>query len=192
MTSLRSDNRRLGWQLALAALAMGGIAYLLVPLYQGFCQLTGLNGTTSHIDYSAALSHQPNTERWVTVEFVTDTAGNLPWEFRPIVGSLRVHPGELVTTRFRARNLGNVAMLGQAVPSVTPSKAAAYFYSVDGLCDSGQALAPGESKDLALQFVVDRELPPGIATLTLSVAFFEALSSPLDGADAPRPTRRRT
>ena len=174
---------------------MGGVGYLLVPLYQSFCLMTGVNGTTSHIDYSAALRYAPDPARWVTVEFVTDTAGNLPWEFRPEVRSVRVHPGELVTTRFRARNLGSAAMTGQAVPSVTPSKAAAYFYNIDGLCESGQALDAGESKELPLHFVVDHELPPGITTLTLSVAFFEALGSPLDpppDEPAPRLANRGT
>lgn len=174
MTALGLANRRLGWKLAAAAVAMIGFGYLLVPLYQSYCRMTGVNGTTGSIDYGAALRHKPDTSRWVTVQFVTATAGSLPWEFTSEVATLRVHPGELVTTNFHARNLGNVAMIGQAVPSVTPGPAAPYFYSVDGLCTSGQALAPGEGKQLPLQFIVDPELPREIATVTLSVAFFDA------------------
>lgn len=167
-------NRRLAWKLALAALTMSSVGLAAVPLYQNVCRTTGLSGATPHIDYSAALAHKTDTARWVTVEFVANTAADLPWEFRPEVVSLRVHPGELVTTRFRARNLGRAAMVGQAVPSVTPGQAAPYFYNVDGICETRQPLAPGEAKELPLQFVVDPRLPPSVGTLTLSLAFFEA------------------
>lgn len=174
MNALPIRNRRLAWKLALAALLMSGFGYATVPLYERACRAIGLNGTTSHIDYSEALAYKPDTSRLVTVEFVTNTQGDLPWEFEPLVPNLRVYPGELVTARFRARNVGGAAMTAQAVPSVAPSLAARHFYNVGGLCDSGQALAPGEAKDLPLTFVVDPALPPGIGTLTLSLAFFEA------------------
>ena len=184
MTSTFKGNRRLAWKLTIAAVAMSGLGYLMVPLYQSVCRMTGLNGSTGHIDYSAALRHVPDKSRLVTVEFVTNTAADMPWEFQPLVSSLRVHPGEIVTTRFSARNFGTQAMVGQAVPSVTPGQAAAYFYSVDGLCTSSQPLAPGEGKLLPLQFVVAPDLPPRIGTLILSVAFF-AMPGLADRDQAP-------
>jgi len=173
MNFSRLDNRQLAWLLALSATVMIGFGYLLVPLYQGYCRMTGLNGATAHLGYGEAVLQQANAGRSVTVEFVTDTAASLPWEFRPEVFSRTVHPGEVVVARFRARNLGNVAMTGQAVPNVTPGQAAPYFYTIDGLCTSALVLAPGEGRDLPLVFLVAPELPEEIGTLTLSVAFFE-------------------
>jgi len=174
MNTPQRANRLLAWQLAAGALAMSGLGLAAVPLYRSVCLGTGLSGATAHIDYSAALAHQADGARWVTVEFVTNTVGALPWEFRPTVERIQVHPGELVTTHFRARNRGQDAMLGQAVPSVTPGLAAPYFYSVGGICETKQPLAAGEAKDMPMQFVVDARLPPTVGTLTLSVAFFAA------------------
>ncbi|MDD5248347.1 MAG: cytochrome c oxidase assembly protein [Rhodocyclaceae bacterium] len=169
-----ANNRRLAWKLAFFAMAMIGFGYLLVPLYQVYCTRTGFNGTTGRIDYGDAVKRKVDTARWVTVEFVANVSGNLPWEFHPEVVRLKVHPGDLVLTRFHARNLGNAAIVGQAIPNVTPGEAAPYFHKIECFCFSQQPLAPGEGKDLPLQFQVDPQLPTTIGTLTLSYTFFEA------------------
>lgn len=174
MTTLSAHNRRLAWTLALLAMAMVGFGYLLIPLYRVFCAQTGFQGTTGRVDYGAAIQRKIDTTRWVSVEFVANTSANLPWEFRPEVVRLRVHPGDLVLTRFHAKNLGNVAVVGQAIPGVTPSQAAPYFHKIECFCFSQQPLAPGESKDLPVQFQIDPQLPAAISTLTLSYTFFAA------------------
>ena len=174
MTSQQTTNRRLGWKLAVISMAMFGFGYLLVPLYQVYCQYTGLNGTTNRIDYGVAVAHKVDAARWVTVEFVANTNGSLPWEFQPELPRVRVHPGDLVLAKFQARNIGNIAIVGQAIPSVTPSQAAPYFHKIECFCFSRQPLEPGEGKVLPLQFQVDNDLPAGIDTLTLSYTFFEA------------------
>ena len=187
-----ATNRRLGWKLAAAALAMCGFGYLLVPLYQVYCKTTGFNGTTSRIDYADALASKPDASRLVTIEFVANTQGNLPWEFRPEVAHMQVHPGEIVLTKFHARNLGNNAIVGQAIPSVTPGQGAPYFHKVECFCFSRQPLAPVEGKELPVQFVVDPELPRQIGTLTLSYTFFDVPDASGDaGARTPAVAARR-
>ena len=170
----QAANRRLGWKLAIAAMLMFGFGYLLVPLYQVYCKITGFNGTTSSIGYGDAVKRKVDLTRLVTVEFVANTNGSLPWEFRPELPRVQVHPGELVLAKFHARNMANIDIVGQAIPSVTPAQAASYFHKVECFCFSRQPLAPGEGKDLPLQFLVDADLPKGIDTLTLSYTFFEA------------------
>lgn len=170
----QAASRRLGWKLAIAAMAMFCFGYLLVPLYQVYCKITGFNGTTSRIDYGDAVKRKVDLTRLVTVEFVANTNGSLPWEFRPERPRMQVHPGELALAKFHARNIANIDIVGQAIPSVTPGQAAPYFHKVECFCFSRQPLAPGEGKDLPLQFLVDTDLPKDIDTLTLSYTFFKA------------------
>lgn len=181
-------NRRLAWRLTLAAAAMCGFGYLLVPLYEVYCQATGFNGTTGRrLDYGEAVARKEDAGRTVTVEFVANTNGTLPWEFRPETARLRVHPGQLVLTRFHAHNLAHVAIVGQAIPSVTPNQAAPYFHKIECFCFSRQPLGPGEGKELPLQFLVDPELPKDITTLTLSYTFFETPGIQADEDSRPKP-----
>lgn len=191
LTSPDEHNHRLGLKLAVLALAMFGFGYMLVPLYQGYCKATGMNGTSRRIDYGQAVTRKPDTSRWVTVEFVANTEGSLPWEFRPEVVSMKIHPGDLVMTRFHARNVGNDPMNGQAVANVTPGQAAPYFHEVAGFCSSSQPLASGESKLLPVQFLVDPDLPSSVATVTLAYTFFAAPAAVQadEPGTAPAPTR---
>lgn len=170
---LAAGNRRLALRLALGALLMAGFGYLLVPIYRVFCEYTGFNGTTARIDLGRAATQGVDRTRWVTVEFAANTGAGLPWDFRPEVASLRVHPGEMVVARFEARNRGTREIVGQAVPSVTPGRAASHFRKIECFCFSRQPLAPGQTQTLPVQFQVASDLPPGIATLTLSYTFFE-------------------
>lgn len=173
-----ADNGRLARRLAMAAIAMIAFGFLLVPLYRVYCQVTGQNDTTiRRIALRDAAQQKVDADRWVTVEFVATTSGTLPWEFRPETQRLRVHPGDLVLTRFHARNIGGAAIVGQAIPNITPGGAAAHFHKIECFCFNRQPLAPGEAKDLPLQFQVDADLPRDIGTLTLAYTFFEVPGS---------------
>ncbi len=166
-------SRRLGWKLAAGAVAMFGFGYLLVPLYQVYCQITGLNnGATGRATLAVVQGGPVDPARRVVVEFVASTSGSLPWDFRPDVARVEVAPGRPVVAVFRARNLAGVSITGQAVPSVTPNAAAPYFHKIECFCFSHQPLAPGEAKDLPVQFVIDPQLPAEIGTLTLAYTFF--------------------
>ena len=67
---LASANRKLVGRLGLVVLAMFGFGFALVPLYDVFCEITGLNGKTGRIDVEAALTQEVDTGREVTVEFL--------------------------------------------------------------------------------------------------------------------------
>jgi len=168
-----SANRRLAWWLALAAAGFLGFGFALVPLYNSFCELTGLNGKTRD-----AAGAPPNADaaRWVTVNFTSTVMPGLPWRFEPEQRSLRVHPGELATAFYLATNLGSRPLDGQAVMSVSPEVAARHFKKTECFCFKRQELRPGETRKLPLAFYVDPDLPDDVRTVTLSYAFF-----PIDG-----------
>lgn len=165
--------------LILAGLAAGmfGFAFALVPLYQAFCELTGLNGRTSDQAVRAELTHV-DSDRVITVQFLADVSKGMPWEFRPLERSMRVHPGEIHTAYFRVRNRSGQAITGQAVPSVSPGSAATSFQKIECFCFTQQRLGPGEEADLPVQFVIADDLPWELQTLSLSYTLFRVDDTP--------------
>jgi len=164
--------RRTGWRLAAVTLGMFAFGYALVPLYDVICQVTGLNGKTGRAE--ATVSIPVDSSRWVTVEFMGNTTSGLPWEFRPLQKTMRVHPGEVAVAQYEARNIASETITGQAVPSLAPSKAASHFKKIECFCFSQQKLAAGESRRMPVRFYVDPQLPRDVTTVTLSYAFFNA------------------
>lgn len=181
-------NRRLAGVLALLALGMFGFGYALVPLYDALCLALGLNGKTGRVDAVAAETSAVDKSRWVTVEFTGQAMEGLPWEFRPLQPSIRLHPGQTATVYYVARNRSDRTVVGQATPSVSPSRAAQHFKKVECFCFTRQELAAGEGREMAVTFLLARDLPPEVSRLTLSYAFFDigAPAPALAPADAPR------
>jgi len=160
-------------KLSLLAVAMFAFCFwVLPPLYNLFCEVTGLNGKTSSKPYTA-ISAEVDTSRTVRVKFIATKNINMPWDFEPSVFSVDVHPGEAVVTHFVAQNPTLHYMAGQAVPSMAPKNAIDYFHKTECFCFNQQILAPGETADLGLQFIVDQALPKAVKTITLSYTLFD-------------------
>ncbi|MDX1513420.1 MAG: cytochrome c oxidase assembly protein [Gammaproteobacteria bacterium] len=169
---LKRANRRTAGHLAVVVLAMFGFGFALVPLYNVFCEITGLNGKTGVVEASA-IDGDYDASRLVTVEFVGSVNSGLPWEFRPVLYKMRVYPGKVYEAEFIAHNLAADPKVGQAVPSVAPATASRFFNKTECFCFTAQEFAAGESRRLPVRFVVDRGLPADIRTVTLSYTFFE-------------------
>ena len=172
----QAANRRVVKRLGIAAVAMFGFGFAMVPLYDVFCDITGINGKTGRIEQEAALSQEVDEDRLVTVEFLAIVNSKLPWEFRPMIRRIKVHPGEVTEVNYFARNKTDQLVAGQAIPSLAPGLAAKYFNKTECFCFSRQTLQPGESKEMPLRFVVDPQLPEEIRTVSLSYTFFPAES----------------
>lgn len=159
-------------KLVLLAVAMFVFALgVMPPLYTLFCEVTGLNGKTG--GKYTAVPAAIDTSRWITVRFIGINNENMPWGFKPRQYSIKVHPGESVSTEFLAKNPTTYAMVGQAVPSLVPHNATDYFHKMECFCFNSQVLGPGESAELGLQFFVDQAIPKGITTITLSYTLFD-------------------
>lgn len=163
--------KRLVKKLVVAVFAMFGFGFALVPLYDVFCEITGINGKTSTV--AAKASKSVDDSRLVTVEFIARTQGNLPWTFQPQVKRMKVHPGEMHQVNFEVQNLSKENMVVQAVPSVSPGVAATYFNKIECFCFNQQPLVKGQQADLGLQFYIDKELPEEYTTVTLSYTLFD-------------------
>jgi cytochrome c oxidase assembly protein subunit 11 len=186
--SRRAANRRTAWKLVVTTCAMFGFGYALVPLYDVFCAVTGINGKTGRVSAAAAAAVEVDESRLITVEFVTNVNVGLPWEFRPLVNKVRVHPGAETLVQFEAVNHAQYRLTGSAVPSVAPNTAARYFNKTECFCFTQQALGPLESRTMPVRFVVDPRLPADVEVLTLAYTFFESMpttAAPRDGAPPP-------
>ena len=166
-------NGRTARRLAIVGLAMFGFGYALVPLYDVLCQITGLGGRTGVVA-AGSLDGGVDTSRTVRVQFLGTVNSRLPWEFRPGVASMEVHPGQVYETTYYARNLSGTTTVGQARPSVAPSVASLHFNKTECFCFLEQELSPGEARDMPVRFVLSRDLPADIATVTLSYTFFNS------------------
>jgi len=167
-----SNNNKVVKKLILIVFGMFGFGFALVPLYDVFCDITGLNGKTNTT--SAAYSAEGIDEsRTVTVQFISRNAKGIPWQFEPMEREVKVHPGEMKFVKFYAKNESNRDIIGQAVPSVSPGLAAAYFQKIECFCFTQQPLKGSEEVEMGLQFYVDPELPEDISTLTLSYTLYD-------------------
>jgi cytochrome c oxidase assembly protein subunit 11 len=165
-------SRSLAMQLIVMAVAMFAFGFLVLPpIYNVFCEITGLGGKTNA---SAVLvSEAPDRSRSVRLEFVTTVNQYAPWEFRAATESMAINPGALYDATFVARNLAGRSKIAQAVPSVSPQEAAKYFRKLECFCFTTQEFAAGEEKQMPVRFLVDSDLPEYIDTITLSYTFFD-------------------
>lgn len=167
--TLKQENRRLSRRLGIVAAGMFAFAFALVPFYNQICVALGIN----NIDRPAeAVNTQVDTSRTVTIE-LDSNAHNLPWQFRPLVRHVKVHPGELAMVEYEIVNVREAPVTGQAVPSYGPQRAAEWFQKVECFCFTQQTLAPGETRRMPVVFVVDPKLPRDVDTIALSYTFFE-------------------
>ena len=175
---LQRDNRALVTKLVVVAVLMFGFGYALVPLYKSICEALGINVLSlserqvSGVGKPANGSNtQVDRSRTITVEFDANARG--PFDFKPAQRSLEVHPGELTTVMYEFRNTQNRTLAAQAIPSYAPKQATAHFNKLECFCFNEYTLAPGESRQWPVAFVIDPKLPKDVHTITLSYTFFE-------------------
>lgn len=163
-------NRRMLTRLSIVAVAMFGFGFALVPFYDHICRVLGADSLVERSE--AAVNTQVDWSRTVTIELDANTR-NLPWNFRPLVRHLTVHPGELATVEYEIVNVRSQPVTAQAVPSYGPPSASEHFRKIECFCFKQQTLAPGETRRMPVVFMVDTKLPKDVSTITLSYTFFE-------------------
>jgi len=167
-------------KLAVAAVAMFGFGFALVPLYDVFCAVTGLNGKTGGKVAYVATAADVDEARSVTVQFVALNNASMSWEFRPLQAQIDVHPGALNEVKFYARNPTGARMVAQAVPSLMPSKVVDYFHKTECFCFTQQTLEAGQEIEMPVRFFVDKALPEDVHKMTLSYTLFDVTKNFVD------------
>lgn len=174
-TSLARKNKRLIVKLFSIIGVMFCFGFALVPLYDVFCEITGINGR------NVVKSEQPSvlvdSSRVVRIEFTTSISPGMPWQFKPMTKYIDVHPGENKVVKFSAFNPTSSKIIGQAIPSVSPGPASLYLNKTECFCFDQQALNAGENVEMGLVFFVSPDIPTHIKTMTLSYTLFNVTDS---------------
>ncbi len=172
MSDRARANRSMTWKLLAIAAGSFAFGFALVPLYNVLCSVTGYGDQSKLLQKVTAIEH-PQLNRTVTVQFLADVASAGTFEFRPVVRTVEVHPGQLFTAQFYARNLSGRDTVAQAVPNIAPSEVAAYFHKTECFCFSPQHFALNEGRNMPVRFIIDPALPGHIDLITLAYTFYD-------------------
>lgn len=165
-----TKNKKLLIVLISIAILMFGFSFALVPLYNLLCNVLGINGKTNA--QSIKNNHAIDRSRWVTVQFVSTKNNQLNWDFYPNTKEIHIHPGATQKIYYTAKNHTDKKMTVQAVPSVTPAKAAKYLKKTVCFCFNRQTLKAQETVKMPVLFHIDPNLPKNIHEVTLSYTLF--------------------
>jgi len=167
---VRRRHGRLVRKLVLVSVGMFGFGYAMLPLYDVFCDLTGLGGRGVKIAENA--EGVQRSERDVKIRFDATVNSELPWVFqaRQKAGTFRL--GEMSEALYLAMNPTDEAMAGHAIFNVTPPEASLYFVKTECFCFTEQILQANESREMPVYFFIQPNLPEYIKEITLSYTFF--------------------
>ena len=159
------------FRLLLITFGMFGFGFALVPLYDIFCDITGLNGKVTGPTYTSY--NEELDTRSMKVTFVTLNNKNMPWSFKSDSPQMTIETGKDYLMNFTFKNTTAEPMVAQAIPSVSPGRGAKYFHKTECFCFELQYLAAGESITIPVKFIIDPEIPRDISTLALGYTLFD-------------------
>ncbi|MBX7495597.1 cytochrome c oxidase assembly protein [Qipengyuania sp. 6B39] len=167
------------------ALAMLGLGYAAVPLYELFCQVTGFGGTTQRASESDAVAAErlgAASGKTISIRFDGSTARDVPWSFRPEQVTDTVTIGQRDMAIYLAKNNSDQPITGTATFNVEPEQAGAYFNKIQCFCFTEQTLQPGEEVRMPVLYFVDPAAlddpnMDGVEQITLSYTFHRAIDS---------------
>lgn len=184
-SSLEAKNLKTGIYAFMGALAMLGLGYAAVPLYDLFCRVTGFGGTTQVAsEAEAARAEQLGIAagQTISIRFDASTARDVPWTFRPTQATDTVQIGVRDMAIYTAKNNSNVPITGTATFNVEPEQAGAYFNKIQCFCFTEQTLQPGQEVNMPVLYFVDPamledEAMDGVEQITLSYTFHKSLNA---------------
>ena len=165
-----ASHAKLVRKLVLLSVGMFGFGFAMWPLYNVFCDLTGLGGRGVKVAESSAGVEQ--SDRQVRLRFDATVNSGLPWEFEPVEKSTNVTLGEMSEAFYLAVNPTDEAMAGRAIFNVTPPEASLYFVKTECFCFTEQVLQAQERKEMPVYYFIQPDLPDYIKEITLSYTFY--------------------
>jgi len=182
--SLENQNKKTGLIAFGGALAMLGMGYAAVPLYDLFCRVTGFGGTTQQATEAEAnaaeqLASANAAGKTMSIRFDASLARGVPWEFRPSQPTDTIQIGVRDLTTYVAKNNSSVPITGTATFNVEPEQAGIYFNKIQCFCFTQQTLQPGEEVHMPVLYFIDPaaledEAMDGVEQITLSYTFHRA------------------
>jgi len=130
-------------------------SYLLVPLYDLYCQTTGLGGTLN-IKTRKEIPNQ--TDKFITIDFQSHVQEGFPIEFKSNLSNITTTLGKPTLVFYTAKNLTNETLYGIRTYNVTPRKSAQFFHKLECFCFDEQRLKPNEIVEMPILFYIDPEI----------------------------------
>ncbi|MDF1582137.1 MAG: cytochrome c oxidase assembly protein [Methyloprofundus sp.] len=168
---LEQKNKKTVRALVLLVFVMFLFAVALIPLYDILCDITGINGKTKQD--STVLNYTIDTQREITLEFITSLGAGTNLGFKADKYEIKVHPGEVINMGFTVSNKTDQRMAAKANPSVTPGPSVGYVKNTECFCFDTQVFEAGETKHLEVQLVINPALPEHYKRLTFGLTFFD-------------------
>lgn len=171
-TTPQARPKRRIWLLAAVPFLMFGFGFAMVPLYEVFCELTGLRPVDQG---RAALTEDTGqiSNRTIKVHLDANVDRALAWEFQPEKPYVNATVGNMVEANYRVSNSTDRTVVGHAVFSVAPAEATLYLGKLECFCFTDQPLTAGEAKDMPMKFIISPHMPEHIREVTLSYRFYE-------------------
>jgi len=171
----QNPHRKLVRKLVLLAVGMFGFGFALWPLYNVFCDLTGLGGRGVQVVQNVGEIVQ--SDRQIKIRFDATTNSGLPWIFEAKEKSAMIFLGKMSEALYLASNPTDEAIVGQATYNVTPPEASLYFVKTECFCFTQQLLQANETREMPVYYFVQANLPEYIKEITLSYTFFRSLNA---------------
>ena len=168
-----SRNRRTVLACSAAVLAMTGLSFAAVPLYNLFCKVTGFAGTPM----VGTAATGKTSERIVSVAFDANVAPALGWRFEAERTQIKAQVGVTQTVFYKITNTSSRPMTGIATYNVQPNQSGAYFVKIQCFCFTETTLQPGETLEAPVVFYIDPEIElnrelASLKSITLSYTYF--------------------
>lgn len=171
----KRNETRLIIKLVLFPCVMFGFGFLLIPLYDVFCEITGLNGkfdltaTTEDQRLEQSISIPP---RNLVLQFTSASDAQNIWQFHPAQTQLDIVTGQQYRTHFTLQNPTDETIEFTSIPSLSPGLATEYLIKTECFCFQKQVLLPGEKVEMPLIFQLRADLPKEYTKLTLAYRIY--------------------
>ena len=170
-----NKNKFTAFSVIFIIIGMISLSYAAVPLYDLFCRTTGFGGTP--VAKKDNINNANINSIDIKVQFNSDVAGGLEWNFLPVERQKIVKTGSNTLAFYKAKNISDKEITGVASFNVTPLKVGKYFSKIECFCFEEQTLKAGEEVDMPVSFYIDPEIANDpntqeVKTITLSYTFF--------------------
>lgn len=169
MTISIVENKQTAAKLIVLTLLMFSFGYLMVPLYEKFCEATGIRNLLNPADdISDLITDSP---RDIRTEFITTSQGLV--SMRPNMSLANLKTGQTYSVIYTLKNLSSKPLVGQAIPSFSPARGGRWFKKIQCFCFEQLKMQPNETISAPVVFIIDSTIDKEIKTLSLAYTFFE-------------------
>lgn len=162
------------WKITLIPISMFAFGFALVPLYDVFCEVTGLNGKNYSVQSDQPVtSNEEHIETMIVdLRLTSDPESRDHWQFQPEQKVIPIQSGKMIKTHYELTNPTDKEITVRAVPSIAPGHWAKYLVKIECFCFDEQPVPPNGTVELPLQVTLSANTPEEVNQLTLSYRIY--------------------